>query len=308
MSIMRVAVVGTCRLALLIAREIHDSTSHQLVILSRISQPSLLSQGYQCQVVDYSNPSSIQHALMGVDTVISTVSGNAQLQLIEAAVACRVRRFAPAEFEGRPALRSQSILDRGRNSALARLHHYRNLIEYTVFVCGIFYERFSVNGMVSQQIGVNTGYSNEGDYIANPRSMTALAPVYDSSQNLAYLNLTSVYDVARFVVRALNMPSWPREMSMSGDRMSVNQLIEVMQLCRGRQFYVEWQNPSGLQYQMTMAQMAGDALKQRRLATLIETAENRYDCATPAYLNAAFPDIQPTSFSHWFQHNWATVP
>jgi hypothetical protein len=32
---MRVAVAGTCGLALLIAREINDETSHQLVILSR---------------------------------------------------------------------------------------------------------------------------------------------------------------------------------------------------------------------------------------------------------------------------------
>lgn len=35
MTNMRVAVAGTCGLALLIAREINDSTSHQLVILSR---------------------------------------------------------------------------------------------------------------------------------------------------------------------------------------------------------------------------------------------------------------------------------
>jgi hypothetical protein len=32
---MRVAVAGTCGLALLIAKEINDGTSHQLVILSR---------------------------------------------------------------------------------------------------------------------------------------------------------------------------------------------------------------------------------------------------------------------------------
>jgi hypothetical protein len=171
---------------------------------------------------------------MGVDTVISTVSGNAQLRLIDAAVACRVRRFAPAEFEGRPALRTPNgLLDRGRSAALSRLQHYRANIQSTVFVCGVFFERFSVNGMISQQIGVNTGYANEGDYIADPRNMTALAPVYNSTQALSQLNLTSVYDVARFVVRSLAMPSWPPEMSMSGDRMSVNQLIEVIQTCRG---------------------------------------------------------------------------
>jgi ketopantoate reductase len=33
---MRVAVAGTCGLALLIAQEIQQSTSHQVIILSRI--------------------------------------------------------------------------------------------------------------------------------------------------------------------------------------------------------------------------------------------------------------------------------
>jgi hypothetical protein len=72
-------------------------------------------------------------------------------------------------------------------------------------------------------------------------------------------------------------------------------------LYSGRQFYnVEWQNPAGLQYQITMAQMAGDVARQRRLTTLIETAEGHYDCATPAYLNSAFPDVQPMTFQQWF--------
>jgi len=89
-------------------------------------------------VVDYNDPSSLQHALLGVDTVISTVTGNPQLRLIEAAVQCRVRRFAPAEFEGQPGLRAQNeVLDRGRNAALALLQYYQGHIQYTVFVCGI---------------------------------------------------------------------------------------------------------------------------------------------------------------------------
>jgi len=69
----------------------------------------------------------------------------------------------------------------------------------------------------------------------------------------------------------------------------------------GRQFYnVDWQNTANLEYQMTMAQMAGDSIKQPRLATMIETAESHYDFATPAYLNTAFPDLSPISFRNWF--------
>ena len=168
--------------------------------------------------------------------MISTVSGNAQLRLIEAAVACRVRRFAPAEFEGRPALRGQpmpDILERQRATALAYLRHYQGHIQSTVFVCGMLYERFSVNGLAAHGMGVNLGCSNEGDYIANIRNMTAQAPVYDANNNLASLCITSARDVARFVVRALGMAHWPSELSMCGQRLTVNQLMQIIEQCRG---------------------------------------------------------------------------
>ncbi|KAH8626418.1 NAD(P)-binding protein [Alternaria alternata] len=215
-SNMRVAIAGSCT----------DTHQHQT---------SLIASGYNCQAVDYNNPASLQHALMGVDTVISTVMGNPQLRLIEAAVQCRVRRFAPAEFEGQPGLRGQNaLLDRGRNSALALLHHYRSHMQYTVFVCGILYERFSVNGMISHRLGVNSGYGNEGEFIADPRQMTSMAPIYDAANNLSSICLTSAYDVAQFVVRALDMPTWPSEMSMCGERMTVHALVETIRACRSK--------------------------------------------------------------------------
>jgi hypothetical protein len=185
-------------------------------------------------MVDYTDTNSLRHSLMGVDTVISTVTGNAQLRLIEAAVACRVRRFAPAEFEGQPGLRgSNDPLDRGKALALAHLQHYQNYIRSTVFVCGVLYERFSVNGMLSHRIGVNTGYGGEGDYILDARTMEGEVPVYDSAGNYSYLCLTSAYDVGRFVTRALDMPQWPAEMSMCGERISVYRLVEAIKACRG---------------------------------------------------------------------------
>jgi hypothetical protein len=97
--------------------------------------------------------------------------------------------------------------------------------------------------MVSQRIGVNTGFANEGDYIVDVRNMTAEAPVYDSANNLSYLCLTSAYDVGRFVVRALDMAQWPPEMSMCGERMSVNALVEAIRTYRGKSFpFLHYEN------------------------------------------------------------------
>ena len=170
---------------------------------------------------------------MGVDTVISTVTGKPQLLLIEAAVQCRVRRFAPAEFEGQPGLRvPNSILDRGKSSARTLLQNYAAYIQSTAFVCGIFYERFAVGGLRANQMGANIA-SGEGDYIADLRNMNAVAPVYDAANNYSYVCLTSIYDAAKFVVRSLDISHWPLEMSMCSERMSVNALIELIKTCRG---------------------------------------------------------------------------
>ena len=171
---------------------------------------------------------------MGVDIVVSTITGNAQLRLIEDAVACRVRRFVPAEFEGRPGLRMQNDpLDRGRAAALALLQHYRGYIQSTVFVCGILYERFAVNGLMSHGMGTGSGLAENGAYIIDARSMSARVPLYGHAGNLASICMTSMYDVGRFVVRALNMAQWPAEMTMSGDRMSVAALVETVKRIRG---------------------------------------------------------------------------
>jgi hypothetical protein len=83
-------------------------------------------------------------------------------------------------------------------------------------------------------MGARTGHANEGDYIANPRNMTAVAPTFDAAQNLACVCLTSAYDVAQFVVRALDMPVWELEMSMYGERMTINDLVELIRSCRSR--------------------------------------------------------------------------
>ncbi|KAF2502827.1 NAD(P)-binding protein [Lophium mytilinum] len=310
MSTMRIAVAGTCGLAKVISRIIQEHTSHQLLVLSRTPQPTLASQGYQCLIVDYNDPSSIHHSLMGVDTVISTVTGTPQLRLIEAAVQARVRRFAPAEFEGRPSLRLVGDpLDRGRAAALALLQHYSQNIKSTVFVCGVFYERFAVGGLASLGIGINSGAGGEGDYILDARNMTAQAPAYNTAGGYTSISMTSVYDVGRFVVRALDMIFWPAELTMCGERVLVSQLIQTVRQCRGRDFaHVQWHNPGTLNYELTLAQLAGDHARQRRLQALIATVEGRYDFALPGALNTQFPDIQPEPFQNWFARNWVGVP
>ena len=203
------------------------------------AQPALQNQGYQVLVVDYNDQASLQHAVTGVDTVISTVTGVPEMELLKACVQRDVRRFAPAEFEGLPSRRLQDDpLDRNSSKRNIRLwlDHYREQgrIESTIFSCGVLYERFGPGGLRAHRLGLSSYRDGEGDFIVNVRNMTASAPVYDTNnQPNVTICLTAAEDVARFVVKAIDLNRWPKEMSMVGERMTVLDLLRAVERARG---------------------------------------------------------------------------
>ena len=200
----------------------------------------MAAKGWQVLQVAYSNSSDLRYKLAGVDTVISTINGDAQLALIDAAAAAHVRRFIPSEFEGSPSARSTNdIFDRGRRAALSRLQHYEAYgMRFAVFTCGVFYERFCPGGMRTYQIGLRSGISGEGQYVLDIRNCKAMIPHRSSVADSVYICLTSARDVARFVVAALDLPSWPREFRVRGARMTINQLVSIGESLRGKRSHI----------------------------------------------------------------------
>lgn len=186
-------------------------------------------------MIDYNDSDRLRFVLRGIDTVISTVTGPNQVLLIQAAVAARVRRFAPAEFEGSPQLRAANDpLDRGRSVARQWLEHFASNIQSTAFICGILYERFQPGGLAQSQIGMTSGLSGEGDYIMNCRRMIAQAPAYDhNNESNATICMTAAQDVARFVTQSLDLRTWPSELRMHGQRIQVKDLILQVQRLTG---------------------------------------------------------------------------
>ncbi|KAI9663628.1 MAG: hypothetical protein M1821_007118 [Bathelium mastoideum] len=322
---MRIAIAGTGGLASWIAYYIQQETPHQVLLLSRSNQPAYESRGITVQVVDYNNAESLKFALSGIDIIVSTILGPSQLRLIEAAVRARVRRFIPAEFEGPPNLRpANDPLDRGRRAARERLYQYRNHIQYTIITCGIFYERFQPGGLSAARIGASSGFSGEGDYILNIRHMTAQVPVYDRNSQYTSICMTSARDVARYVVRALDLPQWPPELSVYGERMTVYDLVTLVSNLRGelldkgtlieprvtryaggRLFDpVTWYvSEDMLRSELNQAVAANDIYRQRRVQTLIATAQGQYAFNNPN-LMATFADIRPERFRDWVTRVW----
>lgn len=171
-----------------------------------------------------------------MDTVISTVSGDAQLAIIDAAAAAHVRRFVPSEFGGPPSLRPQTdLLDNGRRAAILRLHqHESSGMKFTVFTCGVLYERFAPGGMSGSQIGLRSNVGQEGDYLMDFRHQRAQLPYLSTAGHPATICMTSANDVAKFVVAALDLPSWPREFRLRGERLTVRDVVAIAEEIQGR--------------------------------------------------------------------------
>ena len=193
--------------------------------------------------MDYEDVENLRYTLQGVDLVISTISGNEQLNLIDAARRARVRLFVPSEFEGdlnhRPA---NDPLDRGSQSALQLLeswsHSKSQRLRYTVFSCGVFMERFGPGGLQTYGIGAGCGIQGPDDYLVNIQEAKAEIIPTNSSGAPVRVSLTSVYDVAQFITAAieLGLDTWPKEFRMRGDSVTVRELVETCSNALGGQF------------------------------------------------------------------------
>ena len=195
----------------------------------------LTQRGWQILVTDYENPADVQFKLAGVDVVISTISGRAQLALIEAAAVSHVRRFVPSEFAGDPGLRPPNdAFDQGRHAALQRLAQLESTgMVSTVFSCGIFFERFGPGGMQQSQLGLSSHIAEEGDYLLNFRRCRAEVPYYSIGGPPVYVCMTSAQDVARAVVVSLDLTSWPKVFQLRGDRLTVERVVGIAEQVRG---------------------------------------------------------------------------
>jgi hypothetical protein len=263
----------------------------------------------------------LRFKLAGVDTVVSTISGSAQLTLIDCAAAARVRRFVPSEFGGPPALRpADDPLDNQRRAAIVRLSQREaSGMRFCVFTCGILYERFAPGGMAASQIGVNSNIGQEGAYLMNFRQRTAQLPYNSAAGNVPQVSMISARDLTEAVVKSLSLSSWPREFRVRGERMSVRELVSVAEMIQGmfcERFVRSWTDPKpGRNFEvqrhtrksvadaLVYARAVHDKARELQLHHLVATAEGRYDFAE-TNLNQLI-NLRPESFHDYLVRVWS---
>ncbi|KXJ91062.1 hypothetical protein Micbo1qcDRAFT_195865 [Microdochium bolleyi] len=311
---MRIVIAGAGGFASILLQEL-SQTTHALLIFSRTVHPEL-EEGYGCQVavVDYHNPEQLRFLLQGVNLVISTIPGLEQINLIEASRAAGVDRFIPSEFEGllanRPRLEIDPYMGKGSSDALTllrRLSRSRSApLKYTVFSCGMFYERFGPGGLRGNGMGASFDIVGLEDYMVDVELGVARLPVTGPTGRSVGIAMTSAYDVARILTAALDLGinSWPHEFKMHGARMSSTQLVQVCSEVRGVPFEVR-----PMSYAEIVLELQDCGVPERLpewcfLQHLLQTAAGRYTMTGDDLLNTRL-HIRPMGFRTWLQQVWA---
>jgi nucleoside-diphosphate-sugar epimerase len=101
-TIKNIAIAGaTGSLGSVVANKVIASGHFNVTLLKRAGSTGTVPEGVKIVEVDYESQSSLQAALEGQDAVVSvlaTLAADAQITLIDAAIAAGVKRFLPSEF------------------------------------------------------------------------------------------------------------------------------------------------------------------------------------------------------------------
>jgi hypothetical protein len=106
---------------------------------------------------------------------------------------------------------------------------------FTVFSCGVFYERFARGGLGSLRIGVSSNVFYQGTYLMDVGLSTAKVVENTASGRPIYISMMSVHDVGRFIIAALELgiQNWPEEFTMQGDRRTVADVLRWAESVKG---------------------------------------------------------------------------
>ncbi|KXJ85765.1 hypothetical protein Micbo1qcDRAFT_221592 [Microdochium bolleyi] len=288
-----------------IAREVIDvlvaSQRHEIVILTRSTSPQPpFPPGVAVTVVNYDDPSSLQHVLAGTHTLLSFLqllseAGQiAQRNLIEAAVAARVKRIAPSEWASKTftdmSFYNNKQAHRDQLEHLSRTSDF----EYTLFQPGLLLEYLAAPHKTTAHLDpLMTVFD-----FAGCRAMVVEGHEADVD---AMLTLTSVTDLAKAVLAMIDLPDrddekegveWPRIGGICGNRLTVLQILELFERVRGQTVAItklqmsdleagELKSPWTLQlaHRSVSAEESADMLKAVAISMLLSFTKGAWDCS-----------------------------
>ncbi|KAI9158034.1 Oxidoreductase BOA1 [Paramyrothecium foliicola] len=213
-----------------VSREVIDALvaagKHEITILSRKEAPEEpIARGVIWYSVDYHNKDKLAEALVGTHTLLSfvqTLSDPDQISqrnLIDAAIAAGVSRFAPSEFGSAGTVDMPWVEGKRKiREYLEEVNNSGKVLEYTLFQPGLFLDYLAYPFQT-------TKYIDPLQLLFDFEERSAV--VIDGHED-AVVTLTSAADLAAIVVRAVDYEgTWPKVGGIRGNRLTYSQIIEL---------------------------------------------------------------------------------
>ncbi|TPX69822.1 hypothetical protein SpCBS45565_g02240 [Spizellomyces sp. 'palustris'] len=225
---------GTGGLGRHIVEELVENGKYRVVVLSRTPNPSLTTLGVDVRPIDYTSHTSLVKALENVHTVISCIAteGEAlvavQIKLIHAAEAAGVKRFAPSEWASDTQINTIIEGYFPKKEVIEELR--KSKLEWTLYMNGVF-----MNYLASPR---GTGHLRPLKFVIDTENRTANIPGTGNEPII----MTTVQNVAKFVVGSLSLPSWPEKSGIIGDLTNYNHVVKAVERITGEKFQVEYRS------------------------------------------------------------------
>ena len=258
------------------------------------SASDLTAKGVEVIKVDYSNHEQLVRALRGVHTVIvSLISMDAsciesQVNLLNAALEAKVKRFAPSEWTGHHD--EHTVIKLMRDIKIPVLDKVKaSGIEYTVFMNGVLMDYFAAPQKSSSSLDIRAVGVDFNKCEAN------IVGTGDEPFSVILAD-----DVGRFVAAALDLDRWDERSGMVGNRTTWNELIKLGEEVRGKKFDVKRATveETWKQYDPNGSNQMANFMTE----VFVAFAQGEFDFEPT--LDKKFPHIKPTTIRHFIVKWW----
>ncbi|KAF8997889.1 hypothetical protein BDQ17DRAFT_1248072 [Cyathus striatus] len=297
-----VAVAGvTSGLGNAIASALVNNPSVTVTLLTRALPSSsvpevlkpLVKQGAILRPVDYASLEALIDALKGVHTIVSTLFTPQDTtpidNLLKAAKAAGVKRFAPSEF---------AIAKEGNSvrQIHAKVAHWEAVkasgLEYTAFRNGMFMDYLAAGSSY-------TGPFRMFPLVVNVKERKAEIPGTGDDK----VTFTTLTDIGKFVSAAVTLEKWSEEMGMSGETLTYNEIVRKAEEVLGEKITVTYIGVDDLKKRKSDAIEKKNTMVKFLMELYLDFTEGHGEIKDP-YLNAA-TDVQPMTVKEFLQKYWS---
>ncbi|RSM19156.1 hypothetical protein CDV31_002077 [Fusarium ambrosium] len=261
--------------------------------------------------VDYEDVDALQTVLeqYEINTVISTLAlhiigvGQAQINLVKAAEKSQpTKRFVTGTWAVQPEIKWFDLLPYGFQHVASYTELEKTHLEWTAFNVGWFLEYYAMPNVET--------YIPQSTFVVDMANKHASIPG-DGKQKMTF---TYTKDLAKFVVAALELPKWERNIYAIGDKLTWDEFVKIAEEARGgEKFTVTYDNVEKLRTGK-VTELPGQAASysylpkesaQRLFSAFgIWVTEGIFDFPDEKLLNKQFPDVKVTTAREMLQAAW----